>query len=116
MKHQKQRSEEHLIRSMAKVELEGFASNLALAREIWRRFPGLVQAERVPAAFAQALPDVDFESEYDAVVDFASPNFKEELWRYFRDELVKEARSRVTFEKNDDDFLRSMGIGSPPPE
>jgi hypothetical protein len=96
--------------------MERFTSHLAIAREVWRRFPDFVQAEKLPAAFEAAAEEneIDLHGEYEPIVDFARSDFRRQLWRHCRDELIEvETRWKTKTEEehvNDLDFLRSMGI------
>jgi hypothetical protein len=106
----KQQSSKHTnIQHYVRLEMESFTSDLAIARELWRRFPDLVQADKLPVALELGAQDhgIDLYGEYDVVVDFAAPDFKRQLWRYCRNELM-EADTKES--RCDKDFLRSMGI------
>jgi hypothetical protein len=108
------------IQSAVASEMETFIRHLATARELWRRFPGLVEAEELPVTLESAAEtnDVDLHGEYDPPADFAEPGFERQLWRYCRKEVIKmgaeewptpEEQSQVE-QVNDADFLRSLGI------
>jgi hypothetical protein len=108
--------QKQLIRRAVALEMEIFIRHLATAREVWRRFPDLVQAEKLPAVFESAAEknEVDLHGEYEPAADFAKPDFKRQLWRYCRNELIgvdtEEEAPAKEEHVNDEDFLRSMGI------
>ena len=103
------------IRRAVAIEMEIFIRHLATAREVWRRFPDLVQAEKLPAAFELAAEknEVDLHGEYEPAADFSKPDFKRQLRRYCRSEYGRNEPLEVDTEEehvSDEDFLRSMGI------